>query len=239
MTSPKPAIVLHQVSLMYSGQPVIRNLNASFPRRAITALLGPSGSGKSTLLRALCRMNDRISGFQLQGEIRVLDQNIYKKNVDVYQLRRQVGLVFQKPCVFPRSILENVIFGLKHHAPHRKKEFKDLAEQALVRSFLWDEVKDRLQAPAPTLSQGQQQRLAIARTLAIDPEILLLDEPTASLDPKSTEAIEHLIQSLKTRHTLVWVTHNHEQARRVADGVYQIEDHQGILPIAETSAPKA
>jgi phosphate transport system ATP-binding protein len=239
MNSTKSAIALHQVSLMYSGQPVIRNLNAIFPRFAITALLGPSGSGKSTLLRALCRMNDRIRGFHLQGEVRILGQNIYEKGVDVYQLRRQVGLVFQKPCVFPRSILENVIFGLKHHAPHRKKEFNDLAEQALVRAFLWDEVKDRLQAPAPTLSQGQQQRLAIARTLAIDPEILLMDEPTASLDPKSTEAIEHLIQSLKARHTLVWVTHNHEQARRVADGIYRMEDSQWVLRNTEAPASKA
>ncbi len=169
-------------------------------------------------------MNDRIPGFYLEGEVSVAGQNICAQDTDVYALRRQVGLIFQKPCVFPKSIYENVIFGLRHHHPEKKKEFSTLSELALRKAFLWEEVKNRLHEPAPTLSQGQQQRLAIARTLAVDPKVLLMDEPTSSLDPRSTRALEQLIVSLKTEHTVILVTHNLEQAERICDTLYCVED---------------
>ncbi len=220
-------IHLHQVSMGYANQAVFEDITCSIRKNSVTAILGPSGSGKSTFLRTLCRLNDRIPGFQIQGRVRVLDQEIYQPGTNVYELRKKVGMVFQKPCVFPKSILENVLFGLKHHSPERKKEFPDLAQQALVSAGLWNEVKDRLQDAAPTLSQGQQQRLAIARTLAVQPEVLLMDEPTSSLDPKSTHAVEELILSLKTDHTLVLVTHNLAQAERVSDDMICI-DQGGI-----------
>jgi phosphate transport system ATP-binding protein len=154
----------------------------------------------------------------------VLGRDIHDPSLNVYELRKQVGMVFQKPCVFPQSIYENVIFGLKFHAIPNGKSFPERSEQALRDVFLWDEVKDRLRDPAHTLSQGQQQRLAMARTLAVDPEILLMDEPTSALDPKSSRAIEDLILSLKDRHTLVLVTHNVDQAERVAEDLICVDD---------------
>jgi len=220
----KSALSLNQVSMGYGDKSVLDNVTCSFGVHAVTGLLGPSGSGKSTLLRGLCRMNDRIAGFYLQGEVKVLGRNICDPDTDVYALRRQVGLIFQKPCVFPKSIYENVLFGLRHHHPEKKKAFPDLAELALRKAFLWEEVKDRLHAAAPTLSQGQQHRLAIARTLAVDPQVLLMDEPTSSLDPRSTRALEQLIVSLKTEHSVVLVTHNLEQAERVCDTLFCVEE---------------
>ncbi|TDJ49547.1 MAG: phosphate ABC transporter ATP-binding protein [Nitrospina sp.] len=220
-------IHLRQVSMSYGNQAVFEDITCSFRKNSITALLGPSGSGKSTLLRTLCRLNDRIPGFKIQGEVRILGQEIHQPEVNVYELRKKVGMVFQKPCIFPKTILENVLFGLKYHSPERHKEFPDLAQQALVSAGLWREVKDRLQDSAPTLSQGQQQRLAIARTLAVQPEILLMDEPTSSLDPKATHAIEELMLSLKADHTLVLVTHNLAQAERVSDDMICV-DQGGI-----------
>ena len=214
-----PALSLEKVSIDYDGKSVLHDVTCSFPYHAVTGLLGPSGSGKSTLLHSVCRMNDRIPGFRLRGEVTVLGQDIYGNGVDVYALRRRVGLIFQKPCVFPKSIYENVLFGLRHHHPEKKNEFADLAEQALRKAFLWEEVKDRLHDAAPTLSQGQQHRLAIARTLAVDPEVLLMDEPTSALDARSTRALEDLILSLKAEHTLILVTHNLDQAERVCDSI--------------------
>ncbi len=211
------AVECCDASVSYNGKPVLEKISVGIPEKNVTGVIGPSGSGKSTLLRTFCRMNDRVPGFWVQGQVRVGGDEIYADDVDVYQLRRKVGMVFQTPCVFPTSIFENAIFGLKRLFPHLKKEFSTKGEQALREAGLWEEVKDRLHKPAVTLSLGQQQRLAIARSLAIDPEILLMDEPTSALDPKSSQAVEELILALKTRHTIVLVTHNLAQARRVAD----------------------
>ena len=224
MTENTHAIQLEQVRLSYSGKAVIETASCTIRKNAVTAVVGPSGSGKSTLLRTLCRMNDRVPGFQVEGKVVVLGRDIHDPSLNVYELRKQVGMVFQKPCVFPKSIVENVIFGLKFHAIPNGKSFSERSEQALRDVFLWDEVKDRLHDPAHTLSQGQQQRLAMARTLAVDPEILLMDEPTSALDPKSSRAIEDLILSLKDRHTLVLVTHNVDQAERVAEDLICVDD---------------
>ena len=219
MNETRPVIAMQKASISYNGKPVLEDLELTIREKTAAAIVGPSGSGKSTLLRTLCRMNDRISGFHVQGRIEVAGEDIYQKDTDVYHLRRKVGMVFQSPCVFPKSIIENVLFALKRLSPHLKKEFTAIAEQTLKEVFLWDEVKDRLHKPASILSLGQQQRLAIARSLAIEPEILLMDEPTSSLDPKSSAAIEELIASLKTRHTIALVTHNLSQAKRVADNL--------------------
>ncbi|CCQ89975.1 Phosphate ABC transporter, ATP-binding protein [Nitrospina gracilis 3/211] len=222
--SDQPVLSLEAVTLRYGDRVILENGYGVFPRNSVCALTGASGSGKSTLLRTFCRMNDALPGFVVEGTVSVLGQDIYNGPVDEYTLRRRVGLIFQKPCMFPKSIYHNVVFGLRHHLSEKKSEFPERAEQALKKAFLWNEVKDRLDDPAPTLSQGQQQRLAIARTLAVDPEILLMDEPTSALDPKSARAIEELILSLKSRHTIVWVTHQVEQARRTADCILRMEN---------------
>lgn len=224
MTQAAHAIELKSVRLSYSGKAVIEAASCTVQPNTVTAVVGPSGSGKSTLLRTLCRMNDRIPGFRVEGRVQVLGRDIYHPGINVYQLRKQVGMVFQKPCVFPKSIKENVLFGLRFHGFSNHTESSGRAEQALRAAFLWDEVKDRLDDPAHTLSQGQQQRLAMARTLAVEPEILLMDEPTSSLDPKSSRAIEDLILSLKERHTIVLVTHHVEQAERVAEDVICVDE---------------
>jgi phosphate transport system ATP-binding protein len=218
------AIQLEQVHLSYSGTAVIETASCTIRKNTVTAVIGPSGSGKSTLLKTLCRMNDRVPGFQVEGRVQVLGRDIHDPTLNVYELRRQVGMVFQKPCVFPKSIAENVSFGLKFHAFPNGASYDERSEQALRDAFLWDEVKDRLNEPAHTLSQGQQQRLAMARTLAVDPEILLMDEPTSALDSKSSQAIEDLILSLKDRHTIVLVTHNVDQAERVAEDLICVDD---------------
>ena len=225
--SPPPAIEMQKASISYNGKPVLEDLDMSIPKKTVVGIIGASGSGKSTLLRTLCRMNDRISGFHVQGRIRVGGNDIYGKGIDVYQLRRKIGMVFQSPCVFPKSIFENAIFALKRLRPHLKKELPQIAEQTLREVFLWEEVKDRLHKPASILSLGQQQRLVIARSLTIQPEILLMDEPTSSLDPKSSSAIEELIISLKTRHTIALVTHNLSQAKRIADDLIFL--HRGRI----------
>ncbi len=208
----------------FGGRKVIRALTFNLPANSITAIIGASGSGKTTLLRALCRMNDRVKNFRVEGNVLIDGMDIYRPDTDVYALRRNVGLVFQKPCVFPKSIFDNAVFGVKEKM-HRK-EYPDLVEKVLREVFLWEEVKDRLGEKATTLSQGQQQRLTLARTLAVGPQVLLMDEPTSSLDPKSTAAIEKLVQSLKSRHTILWVTHQHDQAHSIADKVLIIENGQ-------------
>jgi len=228
------AIEMQKASIYYNGKPVLADLDLVIPEKTAVGIIGPSGSGKSTLLRTLCRMNDRVPGFHVEGRIRVDGNDIYEKGVDVYQLRRNIGMVFQAPCVFPRSIFENAIFALKRLHPHRKKEFLHIAEQTLRDVFLWEEVKDRLHKPASILSLGQQQRLVIARSLAIQPEILLMDEPTSSLDPKSAAAIEALIVSLKSRHTIVLVTHNLLQAQRITEDLIFL--HQGRIREAGRTA---
>jgi phosphate transport system ATP-binding protein len=212
-----PVIQVKNLSVTYGMIKVIDDFSCEVKENSVTAIIGPSGCGKSTLLRSLCRMNDRIEGFHLTGQVLVKGENIYHPNVDVYDLRRRVGMIFQKPCIFPKSIFDNVLFGIRHQVS--KKDCQTLVEHMLREVNLWEEVKDRLQNLATTLSMGQQQRLAIARTLAVKPEILLMDEPTSSLDPESTAAIESLIQSLKSRHTILLVTHLHEQAEKVSDNL--------------------
>ena len=210
-------IKIKNASLYYGDAPVFSKITYYFVSKAITTIIGPSGTGKSTLLRTFNRMNDRIEGFRAEGTIWVKGQNIFEKNVDIYALRQNVGIVFQKPCIFPKSIYENVIFGIKRLQPEKKKDFVNLTEQALRKVSLWSEVKDRLKNPGLSLSQGQQQRLALARTLISKPDILLMDEPTSSLDPKSAMVIEDLILSLKDNHTIILVTHNIGQAKRISD----------------------
>jgi len=212
-----PVIQIKNLSVAYGSMKVIDDFSCEVKENSVTAIVGPSGCGKSTLLRCLCRMNDRFEDFHLTGQILISGEDIYHPDIDVYELRRRVGMIFQKPCVFPKSIYENTLFGAKNLNGFDKKGFEALAERVLTEVNLWDEVKDRLNNLATTLSVGQQQRLALARTLAVEPDILLMDEPTSSLDPESTEAIESLIQSLKSNHTLLLVTHLPEQAEKVSD----------------------
>ena len=212
----------------FGEREVIKGMTCNLAENSITALIGVSGSGKTTLLRVLCRMNDRIENFHIRGNVLIGGEEICRPDTNVYSLRRKVGMIFQKPCVFPVSIFENVIFGIREVTRIPKKDYPDLVEKVLREVFLWEEVKDRLNEKATTLSQGQQQRLTLARTLAVGPDVLLMDEPTSSLDPKSTAAIEKLVLSLKNRHTILWVTHQHDQAHSIADRVLVLEEGQVV-----------
>lgn len=219
-------IQFENLTASYGDREIVRGLTLTLPSNSITALIGASGSGKTTLLRILCRMNDRIENFAIEGTVFINGRDIYKADTDIYALRRKVGLIFQKPCVFPKSIYDNVIFGVREMPDVSKNEYPEMAEKVLREVFLWDEVKDRLSEKATTLSQGQQQRLTLARTLAVGPDVLLMDEPTSSLDPKSTEAIENLVNLLKKKKTILWVTHQHDQAQSIADRVLVLENGQ-------------
>ncbi|MDN3522828.1 phosphate ABC transporter ATP-binding protein PstB [Halomonas ramblicola] len=205
------------LSLAYGEKPALRDLTLRVPRHRVTAFIGPSGCGKSTLLRALNRLHDLNEEVVREGSIRLEGQDIQAPEVDVAELRRRVGMVFQAPNPFPMSIYDNVAFGLRLQGGMRKRQRDDVIEWALRSAALWEEVKERLGASAWTLSGGQQQRLVIARTLAVQPEVLLLDEPASALDPISTLKIEELIRNLKSRLSLVLVTHNMQQAARVSD----------------------
>jgi len=205
------------MQLFYGEKQALFDVNMTIPKQRVTAFIGPSGCGKSTLLRSMNRMNDLIDGCRITGEINLEDQNIYDKNVDVAELRRRVGMVFQKPNPFPKSIYENVAYGLRIQGINNKRLLDETVEWALRSAALWDEVKDRLHESALGMSGGQQQRLVIARTVAVKPEVLLLDEPASALDPISTLKIEELIYELKDRFTIVIVTHNMQQAARVSD----------------------
>jgi phosphate transport system ATP-binding protein len=195
----------------------LKNINIIIPERRVTAFIGPSGCGKSTLLRCFNRMNDLIDGIRIEGEIFLREQNIYDKNINVADLRRRVGMVFQKPNPFPKSIYENVAYGLRLQGIKDRRTLDKVVEKSLKSAALWDEVKDRLDDNAVGLSGGQQQRLVIARAIAIEPEVLLLDEPASALDPISTLKIEELIYKLKNEYTIMIVTHNMQQAARVSD----------------------
>jgi phosphate transport system ATP-binding protein len=186
-------------------------------KNSVTALIGPSGCGKSTFLRTLNRMNDMIPEVKIDGQINIHNQNIYSNQVHVEMLRKNVGMVFQAPNPFPKSIYDNVAYGPRIHGLRDKKKLDEIVEKSLRGSAIWDEVKDRLKDKATGLSGGQQQRLCIARALAVEPEVLLMDEPTSALDPISTAKIEELIQQLKTNYTIVIVTHNMQQAARISD----------------------
>ena len=187
------------------------------PEKSITALIGPSGCGKSTFLKTLDRMNDLVPGVRIEGEVQYNGQNIFAPQVDVNELRRQIGMVFQKPNPFPMSIYDNIAYGPRTHGVRRKDELDEIVEQSLRGAAIWDEVKDRLKKSALGLSGGQQQRLCIARALAVEPEILLMDESTSALDPISTSKIEDLAVELKSKYTVIMVTHNMQQAARVSD----------------------
>lgn len=205
------------VKVFYDDFMAIKGIDMNIRANKVTAFIGPSGCGKSTFLRLFNRMNDYVDGFRMEGEILIDGENIYKKKVNVEQLRKQVGMVFQKPNPFPKSIYENVAYGLKIQGIKDKAYLKDKVEDSLKQVALWEEVKNDLNKSALALSGGQQQRLCIARTLAVEPSIILMDEPTSALDPISTAKIEELIYELKNKYTIVIVTHNMQQAGRVSD----------------------
>ncbi|EWC41420.1 phosphate ABC transporter ATP-binding protein [Stutzerimonas stutzeri KOS6] len=211
------AIEVPDLSLFYGQKQALFNVSMNIPRQRVTAFIGPSGCGKSTLLRCFNRMNDLVDGCRIEGAINLDGTNIYRKGEDVADLRRRVGMVFQKPNPFPKSIYENVVYGLRIQGIKQKRVLDETVEWALKGAALWDEVKDRLHESALGLSGGQQQRLVIARTIAVQPEVLLLDEPSSALDPISSLKVEELIYELKAKYTIVIVTHNMQQAARVSD----------------------
>jgi len=226
MNSPTPqtdrraagaGLVVDRLSLFYGEAQALKDIDLEIPPRQVTAFIGPSGCGKSTLLRCFNRMNDLIDNVRITGTIRLDGQDIFAKGIDVAQLRRRVGMVFQRPNPFPKSIYENVAYGLRLEGKMPRSELDDRVEWALKSAALWDEVKDRLKESALGLSGGQQQRLVIARAVAVKPSVLLLDEPASALDPISTLKIEELIHQLKSEYTIVIVTHNMQQAARVSD----------------------
>ena len=205
------------VNVFYGDNHVLKDVSLTMRENTVTAFIGPSGCGKSTFLRTLNRMNDYIESFRKEGKVFIDGKEIYDKKVRVEELRRKVGMVFQKPNPFPKTIYENVAYGLKIHGMDDKREINERVEKSLKQAALWAEVKDKLGKPALSLSGGQQQRLCIARTLAVKPSIILMDEPASALDPISTAKIEELIHELKEKYTIVIVTHNMQQAARVSD----------------------
>ena len=213
----KISLEVKNLNLSYGNKQALNNINIQIPEKRVTAYIGPSGCGKSTLLRCFNRMNDLVDSVNIQGEILLDGNNIFDPSVNVADLRRRVGMVFQKPNPFPKSIYENVAYGLRIQGIKNRRILDEVVEKSLKGAALWDEVKDRLRDNALGLSGGQQQRLVIARAIAIEPEILLLDEPASALDPISTLKIEELINKLKTDYTIIIVTHNMQQAARVSD----------------------
>lgn len=213
----KAKIEVKGVKVWYDNFNAIKGIDMSIKPNTVTAFIGPSGCGKSTFLRLFNRMNDYVEGFKMEGKIKVNDNNIYKKKVNVEELRKEIGMVFQKPNPFPKSIFENVAYGLKIQGITDKKLIEERVIDCLKQVALWDEVKDDLKKSALALSGGQQQRLCIARTLAVQPSIILMDEPTSALDPISTAKVEELIFKLKEKYTIVIVTHNMQQASRISD----------------------
>ena len=210
-------ITVKDMCLWYGDHQALKNVNIEIPEKSITAFIGPSGCGKSTFLKTLNRMNDLIPGVKITGDIRYEGTDIFSKEVDVNNLRKEIGMVFQKPNPFPMSIYDNVAYGPRTHGITNKVELDEIVERALRDAAIWDEVKDRLKKNALGMSGGQQQRLCIARALAVQPKILLMDEPTSALDPISTSRIEELVMELKETYTIVMVTHNMQQAVRVSD----------------------
>ena len=207
-------VVVRGLNFYYGSKRALENISIEIPANLVTAFIGPSGCGKSTFLRTLNRMNDIIPGTRVDGEVKIDGRDIYAGGLDVVALRRRVGMVFQKSNPFPKSIFDNVAYGLRIGGLRNKRELSEVVEKSLQRAALWDEVKDRLHSSALSLSGGQQQRLCIARALAVDPQILLMDEPASALDPIATAKIEELIYQLKDRYTIVIVTHNMQQAAR-------------------------
>ena len=208
---------VHDLNLWYGSTQALHHVDMDIPEQSITALIGPSGCGKSTFLKTLDRMNDLVPGVRIEGTVEYDGKNIFAPDVDVNELRRQVGMVFQKPNPFPMSIYDNVAYGPRTHGVRNRAKLDEIVEQSLRSAAIWDEVKDRLKKNALGLSGGQQQRLCIARALAVEPRVLLMDEPTSALDPISTSKIEDLAMELKKRYTIVIVTHNMQQALRISD----------------------
>ncbi len=227
MPDTETALTLNHLSLWYGERQALHDISLRIPEKRITALIGPSGCGKSTLLRCFNRMNDVVDSCRIEGEILLGSHDIMQPAQDLSALRRRIGMVFQRPNPFPKSIYENVVYGLRLQGVRDRRVLNEACERALRAAALWSEVKDQLGQNALTLSSGQQQRLVIARAIAIEPEVLLLDEPTSALDPISTLVIEELMTTLKQHFTLVLVTHNMQQASRVSD--YTAFMHQGAV----------
>ncbi|MES2571007.1 MAG: phosphate ABC transporter ATP-binding protein [Verrucomicrobiota bacterium] len=217
------------------NQPLLRNVGFDVEEGQVFGIIGPSGAGKSTLLRTLNRLTDLSASLRVSGEVQLRGKSIFARGTDVNALRARVGMLFQQPVIFPASIQDNVLFGAKRLRSMNRVQRQERTEHALREAALWDEVRDRLRASALTLSVGQQQRLCLARTLAVEPEVILMDEPTSALDPKSTQAIEELILRLKGRHTIVLVTHNVAQARRVTDWLACVCVRNGAGEIVESA----
>jgi len=228
----KTKIRTEAVSLYYGSFQALRNISLEIPERAITAIIGPSGCGKSSFIRLFNRMNDLITGARVEGQVELDDISIYNRSIDVVELRKRVGMVFQKPNPFPMSVFENVAFGPRRHGRHNLGELENIVEKSLLQAALWDEVKDKLGQSALSLSGGQQQRLCIARVLAVEPGVILMDEPCSALDPVATLKIEDLMRNLAQEYTIVIVTHNMQQAARVSDMAaffMMEEDRAGVL----------
>jgi phosphate transport system ATP-binding protein len=228
----KTKLSTEAVNLYYGSFQALRNISLEIPERAITAIIGPSGCGKSSFLRLFNRMNDLITGARVEGGVELDGIPIYDRTIDVVELRKRVGMVFQKPNPFPMSVFENVAFGPRRHGRHNIGELTDIVERSLHRAALWDEVKDKLGQSALSLSGGQQQRLCIARVLAVEPEVILMDEPCSALDPVATLKIEDLMRNLAESYTIVIVTHNMQQAARVSDMAAFLmmeDDRAGVL----------
>ncbi|MBN2240714.1 MAG: phosphate ABC transporter ATP-binding protein [Dehalococcoidales bacterium] len=220
------------LNLYYGEFQALRNISMDIPEKAITAIIGPSGCGKSTFLRTFNRMNDLITGIKIEGSIELDGINIYDKEIDVVELRKRVGMVFQKPNPFPMSIFDNIAYGPRRHGTKNRMALENIIEKSLVQAALWDEVKDKLNQSALALSGGQQQRLCIARVLAVEPEVILMDEPCSALDPVATLRIEDLMRNLAENYTIVIVTHNMQQAARASDMAAFLmmeDDRAGIL----------
>lgn len=217
MANTEPIIEIQDLDVYYGQHRAVAEVSLAFPRHRVTALIGPSGCGKSTVLRSLNRMNDLLDNVRTEGRIRLDGVEVNSPEVDVIELRRRVGMVFQKSNPFPKSIYENVVYGLRIAGMRRRNQLDEAVERSLRAAALWDEVKDRLHASALKLSGGQMQRLCIARCIAINPEVILMDEPCSALDPRSTTRIEDLVSELRQRYTIIIVTHNMQQAARVSD----------------------
>lgn len=213
----KTKFITEKLNLYYGENHALKSVDIAIEDHRITALVGPSGCGKSTFLKTLNRMNDTVPGVKITGKVLLDDEDVYAPQVDVTQLRKKVGMVFQSPNPFPMSIYDNVAYGLKIHGIKKRIIVEEIVEKSLRGAAIWDEVKDRLKKPALALSGGQQQRLCIARTLAVEPDVILMDEPTSALDPISTMKIEELMSELKQHYTVVIVTHNMQQAARISD----------------------
>ena len=210
-------ITVKDLQLWYGQTKALKGVSMNIPEKSITALIGPSGCGKSTFLKTLDRMNDLVPGVRIEGEVKYNGQDIFAPSVDINELRREIGMVFQKPNPFPMSIYDNITYGPRTHGVRKKDELDEIVEQSLRGAAIWDEVKDRLKKSALGLSGGQQQRICIARALAVQPQVLLMDEPTSALDPISTSKIEELATNLKEQYTIIIVTHNMQQALRISD----------------------